>query len=618
MKTVLGDKPREPEIKKKTRKRKRKKRHHEFDIPCFRNLITFTLGSFKIRGKQSSGSYGKIIMTKLLEDHQVDGETILSKETPLALKIYMGDEHESMIANFREIDILLRLQGHPFIVPLTGVVIGTPFKNTDAGEGLDMVSFVMPRADYDLDAVWEGKVPKEFSVKKLLAAQMGLALEYTHHLGFVHRDLKGNNVMVYEGEDGPKAVLIDYGIAKYHSLDIPEEKRFYNVEYRPYELTGGRDGKMCYGSETDVWAFGCLLFLLFTGKYFVNLPRRTSVKMVQQSIRSRLGMDSSSGKQILDMGKELREVVLDKEEALRLHDLLSKMLLLDPANRLSMTQILDHPFFDQERELINKTRVLLPPSDQILDHEKLLLKPLTPMLVDALGQFLGAIEDTDKEWHYKRLPFYFYSASHHYFQNKDVSLGEIEKTIRILSSGNEVITLTTKLSRMFTYIAYIGFKLYSTRVVAYETFLEDLMLALPRHVSDVELHMEHTAFELSFLGICEGLSHFPTIIDLALHEKRPVDDHEAFLLFLQEKLKENSLTEMVTDLRSLLYEFTEEEADIGPEEQGEELSFIDPDEDLFFTTSDDEEVFNGTTLQEAEDEIPVPTPEVNSSSLAEE
>ena len=99
----------------------------------------------------------------------------------------------------REIKVVARLN-HPHILPLF-----------DSGEVQELLFYVMPYVEGEslrerLER--EQQLPIAESVRHILA--LASALDYAHRQGVVHRDVKPENIMLYEGE----AMVMDFGIAK--------------------------------------------------------------------------------------------------------------------------------------------------------------------------------------------------------------------------------------------------------------------------------------------------------------------------------------------------------------------------------------------------------------------
>jgi serine/threonine protein kinase len=82
-----------------------------------------------------------------------------------------------------------------------------------------------------------------------IACQVGEILDEVHGLGFVHRDVKDDNIMI--DHDG-QVYLLDFGIAK----DITWENLFQGTPgYAPYEQVRGTTVTV----QSDIYALGCLL-----------------------------------------------------------------------------------------------------------------------------------------------------------------------------------------------------------------------------------------------------------------------------------------------------------------------------------------------------------------------
>jgi serine/threonine protein kinase len=103
-------------------------------------------------------------------------------------------------------------------------------------------------------------------------AQIAGALDFAHHRGIVHCDVKPSNILVSQDISRTNAVLIDFGVA--HSVAQDVGRRPTHVEaslpYSAPELLSGRAPT----AATDEYALACTLVELITGSppFSANTP----------------------------------------------------------------------------------------------------------------------------------------------------------------------------------------------------------------------------------------------------------------------------------------------------------------------------------------------------------
>ncbi|XP_053261372.1 mitogen-activated protein kinase kinase kinase 19 isoform X1 [Podarcis raffonei] len=109
-----------------------------------------------------------------------------------------------------------------------------------------------------------GPLPEIVFCKYTKQILQGVA--YLHENCVVHRDIKGNNVMLM-----PNGVikLIDFGCAKrlaYVSLTDAHSEPLKSVHGTPYWMAPEVIKESGYGRKSDIWSIGCTVFEMATGK----------------------------------------------------------------------------------------------------------------------------------------------------------------------------------------------------------------------------------------------------------------------------------------------------------------------------------------------------------------
>lgn len=109
-----------------------------------------------------------------------------------------------------------------------------------------------------------GPLPESVFCKYTEQIVQGVA--YLHEKGVIHRDVKGNNVMLM-----PNGIikLIDFGCAKRLScvsLTNEHSEPLKSVHGTPYWMAPEVINESGYGRKSDIWSIGCTVFEMATGK----------------------------------------------------------------------------------------------------------------------------------------------------------------------------------------------------------------------------------------------------------------------------------------------------------------------------------------------------------------
>uniref|UniRef100_A0A3Q2T3C9 Maternal embryonic leucine zipper kinase n=1 Tax=Fundulus heteroclitus TaxID=8078 RepID=A0A3Q2T3C9_FUNHE len=152
--------------------------------------------------------------------------------------------------------------------------------------------------------------------------QIVSAMAYVHSQGYAHRDLKPENLLIDEDHN---LKLIDFGLCAKPKGGLGYELMTCcgSPAYAAPELV---QGKAYIGSEADVWSMGVLLFALLCG----YLPFDDDNCMI---LYRKITRGTYDNPQWLSPGSVL---------------LLNQMMQVEPKRRLTVRQLLDHPWVTKD------------------------------------------------------------------------------------------------------------------------------------------------------------------------------------------------------------------------------------------------------------------------------
>jgi serine/threonine-protein kinase len=118
-----------------------------------------------------------------------------------------------------------------------------------------------------------------------ITSQIALALEYAHSFGFIHRDLKPDNIFLCKTEDGDDVRILDFGSVKLQMEMGAKLTAFGTTVGSPYYMSPEQAmGKADVDQRTDVFALGAIVYEMLTGKVAFEAPSlaRILVRIMQE------------------------------------------------------------------------------------------------------------------------------------------------------------------------------------------------------------------------------------------------------------------------------------------------------------------------------------------------
>lgn len=274
--------------------------------------------SYKIISELGHGTFSTVFLAENVDT----GEEFAVKAIPKSKIRTLEDQQRFQ----REIDTMAYIQ-HENLVRLHDFFSDDEFYYLvmDYCQGGELQEYL---ASYELE---EEEAAKVFR-------QIAQAIDFIHSYNVAHLDLKPANILITEF---PRIKVADFGFVTYVKKNEHLNTFYGSTCYCSPECLSHREYD---GLKSDIWSLGVILYTLVVGKPPWNMNSESvmirQIKKASFTVPNHISLDCQN--------------------------LIEKMLRLNPEERISIIEVLEHPWLNE---------VLLPkiliPEIESLPHEKM-------------------------------------------------------------------------------------------------------------------------------------------------------------------------------------------------------------------------------------------------------
>mmetsp|Transcript_729 Transcript_729/g.1016 ORF Transcript_729/g.1016 Transcript_729/m.1016 type:complete len:516 (+) Transcript_729:340-1887(+) len=267
---------------------------------------------YQLNARLKSGSFATVCRGT----HRASGKKVAIK---CVLRKDLPPTDDAAI--YDEVAIMSSLS-HPHIVPLIDF-----FEEKDC---YFLVMELMSGGDL-FDRIGKKKTYSEADARDL-AIKMLKAMSYCHSHKIAHCDMKPKNLLLMSEDNDSYIKLADFGFA----ARCHEPKSLTKQCGTPFFVSPEILLRQPYDQQSDMWSVGCIVFLLLSG----NLPfmGRSQKELFRKIVSGKFEFDEDDWCDVSDDAK----------------DLVSKLLVLDPDQRLTSNEALKHKWMKASSDRLSR------------------------------------------------------------------------------------------------------------------------------------------------------------------------------------------------------------------------------------------------------------------------
>ena len=289
--------------------------------------------------KIGEGTYGKVY------------KCVDEKKNVYAMKKYKNRGEEMGIDVIREIAGIKALK-HNNIIKIEEVKIKR-----------NKIETYYEYMEMDLNKYIQKKKGKleEIEIKYILGSILS-GLRYMHSRKYIHRDIKPENILINTNKNKKinQVKIADFGLVRKININEQHTPVVVTLWYRAPELLLGKNP---YNEKIDIWAVGCIMGELYNGSQIFK--GQTEIGQLFE-IFSRLSTNDIENSKLASLpyfkknmfpkwnskNYDFFDNIKNFDNYNTIVDLFDQLLEYDPDKRISASQALMHPYFDEVRDVL--------------------------------------------------------------------------------------------------------------------------------------------------------------------------------------------------------------------------------------------------------------------------
>ncbi|GAB2220053.1 hypothetical protein Drorol1_Dr00007696 [Drosera rotundifolia] len=222
----------------------------------------------------------------------------------------------------REVEIMKQLPRHPNIVAFKEVYEDAKavYLVMELCEGGELFDRIVARGHYT-----------ERAAAEIVKTILGI-VQVCHEHGVIHRDLKPENFLFTNKNEDAALKAIDFGL----SIFFEPGQRFSEIVGSPYYMAP-EVLRRNYGPEVDVWSAGVILYILLCG--VPPFWAETEEGIAHAIVRGMIDFERDPWPRVSQEAKDLVKSMLDQ----------------NPYSRLTLKEVLEHPWLQNANKIPDVT-----------------------------------------------------------------------------------------------------------------------------------------------------------------------------------------------------------------------------------------------------------------------